>query len=497
MRYVGFSEYFHDAGLAIVSEEGNIDFASHAERFSKIKFDPVLHKDLKYKVSEHDHVTYYEDVFLREKKMKEIMTNNRKHWELGVQNSFYDKILNHEYSLEFDEYISHHQSHAANGFYTRPWDDVENTVIISMDGVGEFESHCMYDHKFNKKHAWVAPKSLGLTYTKVTKMIGLRSMEDEFVTMGLASFGEPVWGDEMYEWFKWLNGQDGFTKKQSPRPWVTKMERALEDATSKGQSKAMKVVYDMSASVQYMTEKVMIERAKLARKYGSKLILTGGVAQNIVCASQIRDIFDDMWIPIAPNDAGSALGAAAWSYSKATGKTKVNWEHPYLGHNIDREINPKEVVAYLLKNKVCGVANGRAEFGPRALGNRSLLADARYDVKDTVNKIKKRQLYRPFAPAILEEYAHEYFEGHMNEYMQYQCKALHDYSSVTHVDGTARVQLVRKDSPSILRQILEEFYNQTGVPMLLNTSLNIRGQPMVNDERDAAMFEERYNVKVF
>jgi carbamoyltransferase len=211
----------------------------------------------------------------------------------------------------------------------------------------------------------------------------------------------------------------------------------------------------------------------------------------------IKPLFDDMWIPTAPTDAGSSLGCAAYSYGKATGNDRINWVDTYLGYNINRDINPKTVVDHLLEHTYCGIANGRAEFGPRALGNRSLIADVRFDVKDTVNAIKRRQEYRPFAPAILEEFADQYFEGPMNEYMQYTAKALHDYKSVTHIDGTARVQIVRKDCKSVFRKVIEEYYERTGVPMLLNTSLNIRGKPIVNDERDAESFEKRYNVKVF
>ena len=151
----------------------------------------------------------------------------------------------------------------------------------------------------------------------------------------------------------------------------------------------------------------------------------------------------------------------------------------------------------MLKRKVVGVANGKAEFGPRALGNRSLLGDVRYDIKDTVNGIKRRQKFRPFAPAILEEYYDKYFEGYGNEYMQYTVQAKHDYNSVTHVDGTARVQIVRADSTSALRPILEEYYERTGVPMLLNTSLNIKGEPMVNTRTDAEKFQTNYGVRVF
>ena len=151
----------------------------------------------------------------------------------------------------------------------------------------------------------------------------------------------------------------------------------------------------------------------------------------------------------------------------------------------------------LEKNRIVGIANGKAEFGPRALGNRSLLADPRWDIKDTVNDIKRRQRFRPFAPAILDEFADEYFEGPMNEYMQFVAKAKHDYKSVTHVDGTARVQVVKKDCGSLLRQILEDWYDRTGCPMLLNTSLNIKGEPIVNTWEQAEEWSRKYSVAVF
>ena len=160
-------------------------------------------------------------------------------------------------------------------------------------------------------------------------------------------------------------------------------------------------------------------------------------------------------------------------------------------------IDPSAVVDHLLEHRYCGIANGRAEFGPRALGNRSLIADVRFDVQDTVNTIKRRQKYRPFAPAILEEYAEEYFDGPMNEHMQFTSWAKHDYAPVIHVDGSSRVQIVRKDCESVFRKVIEEYHDRTGVPMLLNTSLNIRGRPMVNDEHDAELWQQKYDVKVF
>ena len=165
----------------------------------------------------------------------------------------------------------------------------------------------------------------------------------------------------------------------------------------------------------------------------------GGCALNCVANSKIKG--KNIWIMPNPGDAGSALGAAARHYGK-----KLNWKGPYLGTNIWTEnVNPRKVASHISTHGVAGLANGRAEYGPRALGNRSLLADPRLDIKDTVNDIKRRQRFRPFAPAILEEYSTKFFSGPMNEYMQFVAKAEHDYESVTHVDGTARVQVVKPD----------------------------------------------------
>ena len=174
-------------------------------------------------------------------------------------------------------------------------------------------------------------------------------------------------------------------------------------------------------------------------------------------------------------------------------------EHPFVKEHYDvvKNCSAKDIAEILAKGEIVAYMQGRMEFGPRALGNRSLLGDPRYDIKDIVNDIKQRQKFRPFAPAILEEYADEYFEGPMNEYMQFVATAKHDYDSVTHVDGTARVQIVKKDCSSVIRKILEEWYDKTGCPMLLNTSLNIKGKPIVNTWEDAEEFSKKYNVQVF
>ena len=498
MRYVGFSEYYHDAALSIINEDGTIEFATHGERYSKKKNDPILHESLWDLTSDDDTFCFYENVEYKKKHRKSMTgVHGKKHHTNSVTAQSMVPIYE---SLHYDEYHEHHQSHCATAFYTRPWPDKETTVMVSIDGVGEYQTATIYDHNFNLVKEWHYPKSVGLVYTTATKRLGLRPLEDEYVVMGLASYGQAP--DEMYNWLVnwWENTPD--IAPEVERGLVIDVEGGESFSVgAEMRSKLMDWVTqytqeDFAAGIQKFSEYAMYQIMQTARIYGSKLCYSGGCAQNVTFNSRLWEIFEDVHIAVSPTDAGSSLGTAAMTWAKETGKDQLIWT-PYLGYDIQREVNPKEVVDHLLKARVCGLANGKAEFGPRALGNRSLIADVRYDVKDTVNTIKRRQKYRPFAPAILAEHAHEYFDGPMNDYMQYTSKALHDYSSVTHVDGTARVQLVQPDCPSIFRKVIEEYYDRTGIPMLLNTSLNIRGRPMVNDEHDAELWEQKYNVRVF
>jgi carbamoyltransferase len=199
-----------------------------------------------------------------------------------------------------------------------------------------------------------------------------------------------------------------------------------------------------------------------------------------------------------PGDAGSAVGAVCGYFGE-----HVKWPGAYLGTDMGTKYPVEETIDVLKTQKIVGLASGRAEFGPRALGHRSLLADPRgSEIKDTVNAIKRRQKFRPFAPAILEEHVHDYFEMPngitASPYMQFvaRCRQPDLFPAIIHADGTSRVQTVSKtDSPGF-RKLLENWYSETGCPMLLNTSLNIKGQPMVNDIKDAAAFYERYHVPV-
>jgi carbamoyltransferase len=493
MRYVGFSEYYHDAALSIVNPDGTIEFASHAERFSKRKNDSMIPDSLWDYTDKNDHLSFYEKVAWKQTHRFDQRLNKRH----TSKTERHEQIPVYE-SLAYDVDHEHHKSHCASAFYTRPWKDRDTTVMVSIDGVGEFQTATIYDHNFNLIKEWHYPKSVGLVYTTATKKLGLRPLEDEYVVMGLSSYGEAP--EEIYaglvNWYEdtpRINPRIQYEQVIDPAdgdPLFREMRHMQEDWVKRYSKE------DFAAGIQKFAEYAIMQIMQDASLHGKKLVYSGGCAQNVVTNSRLFELFEDVHIAVSPTDAGSSLGAAAMSWENQTGKDQLIWT-PYLGYNIEREVNPRHVVDHLLEHKVCGLANGKAEFGPRALGNRSLIADVRSDVQDTVNGIKRRQKYRPFAPAVLEEYAYKYFEGPMNEYMQYTSKALHDYKSVTHVDGTARVQIVRKDCESVFRKVIEEYYERTGVPMLLNTSLNIRGRPMVNDEHDAELFEEKYGVKVF
>lgn len=475
MRYCGISENFHNAAIAFVEEDGTISFASESERYSKRKNDPLLHKFLSDMIHEDDHVSFYEDINLRNQYSEKIAnTLHNKEAALNKAKRAANKITRYK----IDKSYLHHQSHAATSFYTRPWTSSEDTVCLTIDGYGEWQSATIQDNNFNILYEETYPKSIGVVYALGTKALGYKPLEEEYIVMGMAAFSGSIFLDTFEDKINLffdghISSQDLVLYFQGANP------------------------IDLAGTLQAWTEKEILKLANRARKYGSKLVYSGGVAQNIVANSMIRNLFDDMWIAVNSTDGGSALGAAARSWALNTGKDRLLWEDAYLGYDEKSNINPARVASYLNSNFICGVINGKAEFGPRALGNRSLLADPRKDIKETVNKVKNREKFRPFAPVILEEFSEEYFEGHKNEYMQYTSNAKHDYKSVTHVDGTARVQIVTKDSTSIIRPILEEFYNLSGIPMLLNTSLNVRGNPICNDKYDGKLFYSHTSVKVW
>jgi len=330
-----------------------------------------------------------------------------------------------------------------------------------------------------------------LWYSAMTQRVGLRPNEDEYILMGMAAYGDDkrLFNDILQDFFRPIN-------QNSPRiefkhnlhrgcAWWRQdlvTEQDLNDIAAATQS-----VY------QYLLK--IISNWARARSTSGNLVLTGGCALNCAANSVIASDWNNIWIMPNPGDAGNALGSALVDKNNF-----IEWPGAFLGYNINRDYDVDSVVRELETHSIAGVANGSAEYGPRALGNRSLLADPRgSDVKDRVNDIKQRQKFRPFAPAILEEHAADYFSGAVGPYMQFTARCKHPelFPAIVHKDGTSRVQTVSKQDNPKFRQLLEAWYEKTGCPMLLNTSLNIKGKPMVNTEQDAEDFASACKIKVY
>ena len=478
----GISANSHDAALAVFTDQG-LEFASHAERFSGVKNDAHLNFkliDYASQWGEPDEIIWYERPF--RKTLRQIRAgqgwnyreNNIKHYLKG-------------YGINAPiKYTGHHHSHAAAGYYTSPFSDA---TIVCIDSIGEFETLTVWEgegDKLKQVYSQGYPNSVGLWYSAMTQRIGLKPNEDEYILMGMAAYGDPnrLWND-MYEMFQYVDGPDIRYKDNLHRGckhWKPELTTEQD-------------MFDIAAVTQKTYEFTLEQILEWAKKNtkSSNLVLMGGCALNCSANHLAYKYFDDVWIMPNPGDAGSAIGAVL-----AQKKEHMRMPHAYLGYNIEGDYPVEEALSELKKTGIVGVANGRAEFGPRAFGNRSLLADPRgRDIKSKVNDIKKRQQFRPFAPVVLAEHASKNFKGHYNNYMQFTSKCKHPflYPAITHVDGTSRVQTVEADGSGI-RRLLERWYEETGCPMLLNTSLNIKGKPMVNDLTDAQEFAIMYTTKV-
>lgn len=473
MNILGFNETSHDAAMALINDE-EILFAGHAERYSKKKNDwynnnKIYYDLLKYGIP--DEAAYYEKSKL--KRLRIALRGGSADWKpisFGIK------------TKEF----KHHYSHAAAGYYTSPFDDA---AIVVLDAIGEFNTLTVWtgvgeDIKLKYKKNY--PFSFGLFYSAFTQLIGLMPNQEEYIMMGMAGYGDP----ERY--FEDVNGYFPNYKKQSYN--FHKGIRNWPHEILNEQDK-----FDIAAAVQKVYEIRLIQfmwNVKLMTKKDN-LVFMGGCALNSSANTRLWEVFNDIWIMPNPGDAGSSLGSALALRGK-----HINWNGPYLGYDLKNEYPVDKIIVKLLTEKIAPVASGRAEFGPRALGNRSILADPRYpDIKDKVNLIKQRELFRPFAPVIMEEYAHEWFEMPKNAtspYMQYTFKCLKPdlIPSVVHVDGTSRVQTVNAEQHPGLYSVLKKWNDITGCPILLNTSLNIKGQPLLNDWKDIEDWNKFYNYDI-
>ena len=468
---LGINETSHDASVSLI-KNGKVLFAAHSERYSKQKNDWYINdsliKDaLSYGVP--DRIAYYE---------KPVLKASRLFLKGGVG----------EWKPRFDlpgvprKSFSHHYSHACAGYYTSKFTDA---VIVVLDAIGEYNTSTIWvgeGEKIEMVHKNNYPFSFGLFYSAFTKLIGLMPNQEEYIMMGMAAYGNPDrYFDEVNKYFHKYNQQ-----KYNFHKGITDWGVVLE-----------KDKFDIAAAVQKVYEKRLIEYMRYAKLITKKnnLVFMGGCALNSKANTSLWNIFKDVWIMPNPGDAGSSLGAATALYGK-----HIEWESPYLGHDLQGDYPVEKIIESLLKDGVAAVASGRAEYGPRALGNRSILADPRDpDIKNKVNLIKQRELFRPFAPVVMEEYSGEWFDMDYNSpYMQYTPKCLKPelIPSVVHKDGTSRVQTVNINQHEGLYSLLQKWYTITGVPILLNTSLNIKGQPLLNDEIDILNWQKAYNTQI-
>ena len=495
MKILGINALNHDAAVAMI-QDGEVLFAGHSERYSGVKNDSDLNKQLIadcFRYGKPDKVAYFERPYL--KKLRQLKAGQYSE-VLSIEN-LPSKYLKEWIGKKPIHYVQHHQSHAAAGYYTSPY---EESAIVVIDAIGEFETCTIWyawGSHFEKRYSLKYPNSLGLWYSAMTQRLGLKPQEDEYILMGMAGWGT------IDEELKQNIRNDFFNDSENPIDLKDNLHRGClswnPEYYKDDDSDEWK--FNIAANVQAICEEEIVKVFELTKQLvpeTDNCVYMGGVALNCVANSIIaRDHYPNLWILPNPGDAGSSLGSAAYLFGE-----HINWTSPFTGYDIRGKYPTTKVLNELLKGNIVGVASGRAEFGPRALGNRSLLADPRgNDIKDKVNVIKRRQKFRPFAPSVLEEHAHEIFDMPVrkSQFMQFTapCKFPKKYPAICHVDNTSRVQTVSKeDNPGYYR-LIKRFYEKTGCPMVLNTSLNIKGKPIVNSYHDGVEFEKKYGVKVF
>ena len=469
---LGVNETSHDASVSLI-KDGEILFSGHAERYSKQKNDWYVNDSLIKDALQYgtpDHIAYYEKPLLKASRL--ALRGGSGDWKPRFDIEGIPR-----------KSFSHHYSHAAAGYYTSNFNDA---VIVVLDAIGEYNTSTIWtgeEDKIKLKYKQNYPVSFGLFYSAFTQLIGLMPNQEEYIMMGMAAYGDYTkYYSKINDYFPSINRQ-----KYNLHKGITDWGWIESDQDK----------FDIAAAVQFVYEQRLNEFMRMAKSITGKnnLVFMGGCALNSSANTLLWNIFSDIWIMPNPGDAGSSLGAAAALYGK-----HLNWKTPYLGYDLGGKYPTDQILLELKQNKIAAVATGKAEYGPRALGNRSILADPRDPgIKDKVNMIKQRELFRPFAPIVLEEFASEWFDmDFKSPYMQYTVKCLQPdkIPSVVHKDGTSRVQTVSRDQHPGLHMLLRKWYWDTGCPVLLNTSLNIKGQPLLNDEKDVLKWESEYKVRI-
>jgi len=568
---LGISAFYHDSAACLL-KDGKIIAAAQEERFTRKKHDPAYPKYaiefvLKYskmRLSEVDKIVFFEKPFLKFERLLETyvafaprgfisFAKAMPLWikeKLFQKNFLFNKLKEHDQNYKSDENIffsDHHLSHAASAFFPSPF---EEAVILTADGVGEWATTTVALGKKNDleiKKEIHFPHSLGLLYSAFTFYTGFKVNSGEYKLMGLAPYGKPIYEEKVKKLLD-IKDDGTFRLDQKYFNYATGLTMTNENfhnlfGQKPRDSKSEKITQfhmDIASSIQKVTEKIMIKLVKSIRQeYNiNNLCLAGGVALNCVANGKIlkEKIFDNIWIQPAAGDAGGSLGAALAYWHIEQKKERVvdlndDMKGSYLGTEFNQGEIEKELksiganfeilqyedlinkTAELLSNeKAIGWFQGRMEFGPRALGARSILGDPRSETmqKNLNLKVKYRESFRPFAPSILREDLSEWFDINVDSpymllvadvvsnkkiEMSDEQKKLFgidklnikrsEIPAVTHVDYSARIQTVNEKTNKPYYDLISKFKEQTGCPVIVNTSFNVRGEPIVNSPTDA------------
>ena len=550
MYTLGISCYYHDSSAAIL-KDGKVIAAVEEERFSRKKFDDDFPKQaINWCLKESgissknlDSVAFYDKPVLKFERLLDnyIAVAPRGlysfldvipkwlHKRLWVKDEISKHLKDFNGEIIFPE---HHMSHAAHAFFTSPFDEA---AILTVDGVGEWTTASFgtaHDTTIKLTNDIRWPHSVGLFYSAFTYFLGFKVNEGEYKLMGLSAYGKPKYYDLIMENLVDVKNDGSihlnmkyFSFTYDKVMTNQKFSDLFGIPPRKEDSKAEQIHYDIAASAQLVLEDILLKMVNhVHKKTGMpNLCFGGGVALNGVANYRILKDgpFENIHIPPSPGDGGSAIGCAQYLYychDKNKRMIEDNVEriknNIFVGpsHSNDEiklflDINKidykfletnsllRTVAKLIVEGNVVGWYQGKMEWGPRALGNRSIIADPRnVKMKDILNeKIKHRESFRPFAPCILEEYTSEYFDVDVSSpYMLLVApvKKPEKIPAVTHVDGTARLQTVSKDINLLFYNLITEFYKITGVPVLINTSMNVRGEPIVDTP------EQAYNMIV-